>query len=424
MSRLLIIFCPVNPRTLNQPTQAGDLDAIDPAENFRWYLHDSEQDSASPSPQGHGGLRDLPFADEALILLPTVDVRLIHTRVPMISDKKLATLLPTLTEPYLLDQRTALIYQVLPPLPGTKGIERTIAVMSESWMAWLMDQLSGLPVRIATMIPDSFLLEEAEADQHRELLLIEHGKFNAISSRDGADWGAGWVETTAENAPSATDHLTQSYPNALLRPFAWPWLAERAVAWPSRKISVNLLQKIPPKKKKQSTSEVATPRWSAKVDWLHWRRPVHLAGVALAIFLAGSAINLGLLALSNWQWQTRIVETARQYLGIRGQDNTAAIRTMMTKTTRSIHAQGGTTPVDFVPMAAKLQVLLGDYPPGLLESLDYNPSGLTFTLRKGIDTPDTATLLSRANHLQLAVIAKGTNTYRMLPLSGLNQDLR
>lgn len=423
MTRLLIIHCPVNPRNLNQTTHAGDLDAIGPAENFRWYLHDSEQDTVSTALQGHGGLRDLPFADDALILLPTVDVRLIHTRVPMLGDKKLAALLPTLTEPFLLDQRTALLYQVLPPIPGSKGAERTIAVMSESWMSWLMDQLAGLPVRVATLIPDCLLLEEPTTAQSQELLRIDHGKLTAISSREGPDWGSGWIEHSVDEA-SLEQNLQQLYPDATQRPFDWSWLAPRAVSWPSRKLAVNLLQKLPTQKKKQNDAEKTAPRWSAKVDWMHWRRPAHLAGLALAIFVAGSTINLGLLALSNWRWQTTIAETARQYLGLHNQDSTAAIRTLITKTTRSIHAQGGTTPIDFVPMAAKLQVLLGDYPPGLLESLDYNPSGLTFTLRRGIDTPDAATLLARANHLQLAVVAKGTNTYRMLPLSGLNQDLR
>lgn len=423
MTRLLIIHCPVNPRTLNQTTQAGDLDAIGPAENFRWYLHDSERGSANTALHGHGGLRDLPFADDALILLPTVDVRLIHTRVPMLGDKKLTALLPTLTEPFLLDQRTALLYQVLPPIPGSKGAERTIAVMSESWINWLMDQMAGLPVRTATLIPDCLLLEEPNAAQVRELLRIDHGKLTAVSSREGPDWGAGWVEFVSEETPTE-QNLQQLYPDATQRPFDWSWLAPRAVNWPSRKLAVNLLQKLPAKKKKPNDAEKPAARWSAKVDWMHWPRPAHLAGVALAIFVVGSTINLGLLALSNWRWQSTIAETARQYLGLRDQDNTAAIRTLIAKTTRSIHAQGGTTPIDFVPMAAKLQVLLGDYPPGLLESLDYTHSGLTFTLRRGIDTPDTATLLARANHLQLAVIAKGANTYRMLPLSGLNQDLR
>lgn len=421
MNRLLIIHCPVNPRTLNQQTRSGDLDTIGPAENFRWYLHDTAQNTDEPMAQGHGSLRDLPFAEEALILIPTADVRLIRARVPMIGDKKLGALLPTLTEPYLLDQRTPLIYQVLPPVPGTKAMERTIAVMSETWLNWLVDQLAVLPVRVVTLIPDCLLLNEPSAQQPTEFMLTQHGELVAVAGREGRDWGAGWIEADG----NAASTLGQLYPESHIRISDWSWLAPRAGAWLDQKHNINLLQKIPAKKKTSKSTDKTTARWSAKVDWMHWRRPLHLAGIAFAIYIGGSAINLGLLSLSNWRWQVSIAETARQYLGVSGQDSTAAVRTLIAKTTRSIHAQGGTIPSDFVPMAAKLQVLLGGYPAGLLERLDYQPDGLTFTLRKGINTPDATSLLARANHLQLALIVKGTNTYRLLPLSGLiHQDHR
>ena len=419
MNRLLIIHCPVNPRTLNQQTRAGDLDTIGPAENFHWCLYDSAQSVDEAKLQGHGSLSDLPFADEALVLLPSVDVRLIRARVPMIGDKKLAALLPTLTEPYLLDQRTPLLYQVLPPVAGTKAMERTIAVMSETWLGWLVDQLAVLPVRVVTLIPDCFLLEEPSEQQPSEIMLSQYGELYAVACREGRDWGAGWIEADI----NATSTLAELYPEATIRSTEWSWLAPRAAAWFDQKQSINLLQKLPVKKKTSKNTDKPTARWSAKVDWMHWRRPFHIAGIAFAIYIGGSAINLGLLSLSNWRWQVSIAETARQYLGTSGQDGTTAIRTLIAKTTRSIHAQGGTIPSDFVPMAAKLQVLLGDYPAGLLERLDYQPDGLTFTLRKGISTPDAQSLLARANHLQLAVIVKGANTYRLLPLSGLNQDL-
>ncbi len=421
MNRLLIIHCPVNPRTLNQQTRSGDLDTIGPAENFRWCLLDGTQNADEAMAQGHGSLRDLPFAEEALVLMPTADVRLIRARVPMIGDKKLAALLPTLTEPYLLDQRTPLIYQVLPPVAGTKAMERTIAVMSETWLNWLVDQLAVLPVRGVTLIPYCLLLEEPISQQPSEVMLTPYGELSAVVCREGRDWGAGWIEANAN--PTST--LAELYPESNIQISEWSWLVPRASAWLEQKQNINLLQKISVKKRSSKSTDKPTARWSAKVDWMHWRRPLHLASIAFAIYIGGSAINLGLVSLSNWRWQVNIAETARQYLGGSSQDSTAAIRTLVAKTTRSIHAQGGTIPSDFVPMAAKLQVLLGDYPSGLLERLDYQPDGLTFTLRKGINTPEATTLLARANHLQLALIVKGTNTYRLLPLSGLtHQDQR
>lgn len=417
MNRLLIIRCPVNPRTLNQE-QNNDLDVIGPGENFRWAL--VEGDYTAPIQQGHGTLNDLPFADEALVLMPTVDTRLIHTKVPMISGKKLEALLPTLAEPFLLDQRTPQRYQLLPLVPGTKGIERTITITSDSWMNWLQDQLALLPVRVLTMIPDCLLLQTPENNQPPpEFLLTEQEALRIVACREGADWGSGWVESS-----DAETQLRQVYPDAELRHFSWDWLLPRVGEWMASKSPINLMLHKPETKKNKSGNVKPTVRWAAKVEWMHWRKPVHLAGIAFAVYIAGSAAVLGLAALSNWRWEVKLADVARQHLGRPSATSHSAIKEVLEETTRSIHAQGNTTPADFVPMAAKLQVLLDDYPVGLLQNIDYRPDGLTFTLRGGYDTPDAMALIQRATHLQMAIIATGKNTYRMLPLAGLNEESR
>lgn len=417
MKRTLIIYCPVNPRTLNQDRQ-DDLDVTGPEENFRWILVEGND---TPTQQGHGSLKDLPFADEALVLLPTADVRLIRTKVPMISGKKLDALLPTLTESFLLDQRTPLRYQLLPPSPGAKGVDRTVAITSDSWMNWLEDQLALLPVRMLTLIPDCLVLDEPDdSGKPREFLVTHGAERYVIACREGEDWGAGWVEANDTRA-----ELAQLYPAATCREFDWSWLVARTQAWMARKLPINLIQKRPAKKKDTRNPDKPIARWSAKMEWMHWRKPLHLAGIAFAIYIAGSAINLGLIAMSNWRWQSTIAEVARQQLGASDKNSANAIRALIQQTTRTIHAQGNTIPSDFVPIVAKLQVLLDDYPAGLLQSVDYRSSnGVTFTLRSGISTPDAAKLLQRARDLQMAlVIANGTNTYRILPFAGLNVEM-
>lgn len=415
MNRLLIISCPVNPRTLNQEGQ-NDLEVAGPGENFRWAL--VEAGVASATQQGHGALNDLPFADEALVIMPSADVRLVHTKVPMISGKKLAALLPTLTEPFLLDQRTPLRYQLLPPFPGAKGIERTIAITSDSWMNWLQDQLALLPVRVLTMIPDCLLLTAPESDHlPREFLLTQENALQILACREGDDWGAGWVEIGDGAA-----QIRQLYPEAAIRNFAWEWVVPRVNDWISRKSPINLILQKPIVKKNKNGIDKPTVRWAAKVEWMHWRKPVQLAGIAFAVYIAGSAIVLGLATLSNWRWHVTLADVARQHLNTPNASSSSAIREVLEETTRSIHAQGNTTPADFVPMAAKLQVLLDDYPVGLLQSLDYRSDGLSFTLRGGYETPAAEALIQRATHLQMAVVATGKNTYRMLPLAGLNQE--
>ena len=126
MSRLLLIQCPPNPRLFHQ-AGASDIDLAPPTENFRWCLveHSAYAADFHVQESGVGAISSIPFADEALVLLPAVDVRLIRTRVPLVAGKKLEALLPTLAEPYLIDQRTPLRYQVFLPQAGAAAIDRT-----------------------------------------------------------------------------------------------------------------------------------------------------------------------------------------------------------------------------------------------------------------------------------------------------------
>lgn len=418
MSRLLLVFCPVNPRTLNQAAR-GDIDVLGPAENFRWCLIDHVGDNANAriEQEGSGILSDAPFADEALVVIPTVDVRLIHTKVPLINGKKLEALLPTLAEPFLLEQRISLRYQLLPPTPGATGVDRTIAISNESWMIWLNNQLAQLPVRTLTLIPDCLLL--APTDEHgrlTEILIDRQCNLTLFSTREGKNWGSGWVE--AESDPTS---LTTLYPHAQLIDLTWTWLMPRALSWLAGKSPINLIpRQLPIKTDKAGKTKPAT-RWKPKVEWTHWRQPFQLVIGLSAVYIFGSMLYLSVLAISNWRWQNTIAETARQHLTTPTPDNNAAITALIRQASAKIHAQGKESPADFLPMAGKLQILLNSYPSGILDSVQYQPNGLAFTLRNVKDLPDAASLSKRARDLEIALLETGKNEYRMLPLAGLSK---
>ena len=416
MSRLLVIDCPVNPRTLHQDAR-DDLDVIGPAENFRWCLITTTADGAQPQieVEGTGGLSQIPFADEALVVMPTVDIRLVRTKVPHISGKKLEALLPTLVEPYLLDQRTALHYQLLPPIPGATGADRTIAIISAAWLDWLREQLAVVPARTLVLIPDSLLLTlPADPTQPAEFLVDQQGALSVISTREGVDWGSGWVETGSDLAS-----LASMYPQAQVHPIRMPWLATRARAWLSSKSPINLMPRQPVKKSGKAVKQKNSARWRPKVEWAHWRRPLQLGAVLAGVYLIGSFLNLGMLIISNWRWQNTLAETVRPYLATPTADNQAALDSFIHQASNKAHAQGKETPADFLPMAGKLQILLNSYPAGLLESVQYQANGLAFTLRPGKDAPSASVLAKRARELEIALIETGKNAYRMLPLAGL-----
>ncbi len=415
MSRLLLVHCPINPRLLHQ-AGASDIDFAAPAESFRWCLveHIAYGDDLRIQDTGEGSISNMPFADEALVLVPTTDVRLIHTRVPLISGKKLESLLPTLTEPYLIDQRTPLRYQVLPPQAGAAAIERTIAVTSESWMAWLSEQLAALPVRSVSMIPDCLLLNTPEPDgKSRQFLQDSLGNFCVFATREGYDWGAGWIEMQDPLKESTADAST------LTRycPFEWGWIASEACAWLKQKTGINLILQAPPKPKKQRVKQ--TVRWQPKVAWALWRQPLKLAALSGIIYLAGSILYLATLGISNWRWQKITEETARQNLISPAASNNAVLPTYIKQATDKVHAQGKNTPADFVPMAGKLQALLAAYPAGLLDTVSYQSTGLRFSLRQMKGAPNAEKLIQRARSLDLAVVSVSRNEYQLLPYAGL-----
>lgn len=415
MSRLLLIHCPVNPRILHQ-AGVNDIDFAAPAERFRWCLveHVAYGEDVRVQESGEGAIAHMPFADEAMVLMPSSDVRLIHTRVPLIGGKKLDTLLPTLAEPYLIDQRTPLRYQVFPPQAGAAAIERTIAVTSESWMSWLSEQLAALPVRSVSMIPDCLLLDMPGTDgKPRQFLRDPLGNFCSLATREGHDWGAGWIEFQESNSPKPA---TESTENQLLD-FAWVWIAPRACAWLKQKSGINLILQAPTPPKKQRVKQ--TVRWQPKVTWALWRQPLKLAAAGGMIYLAGSMLYLATLGFSNWRWQKVTEETARQHLLSPVAASNAVLPAYIRQATEKIHAQGKETPADFVPMAGKLQGLLAAYPAGLLDTVSYQPNALRFNLRTMKGTPDPATLIQRARSLDMAVVSLGRNEYQLLPYAGL-----
>jgi hypothetical protein len=416
MSRLLLIHCPVNPRILHQ-AGASDIDFASPAESFRWSLVEHIAYGADVRVQetGEGPVSGMPFADEAIVLVPTADVRLIHTRVPLIGGKKLDSLLPTLTEPYLIDQRTPLRYQVFPPQAGSAAIERTIAVSSESWMGWLSQQLAALPVRSVSMIPDCLLLNKPDTpDEPRQLMRDSLGNFCVFSTREGYDWGAGWIEfQDSVNDTSADDSAQTQYQR-----FDWAWIAPAACAWLKQKTGINLILQAPVQPKKQRTKQTNV-RWQPKVAWALWRQPLKLTGLAGIVYLGGSILYLASLGISDWRWQKITEETARQNLINPVGTNNAVLPAFIKQATDKIHAQGKDTQGDFIPLAGKLQVLLAAYPAGLLDTVTYQPGGLRFNLRNTKGVPDPEKFVQRARSLDLAVVSLGRNEYQLMPYAGL-----
>ena len=135
---LLIVRCPLKPFagaiSGTQGDSAREWQDLACAEKFEWrlidepnaeraqshslidVLTDSIKDIFSES--GVGTTESMPYADEVLVLLPTIDVRLIEAKVPLANAKKLQQILPNLIEEYVLSGAQNLSVQAFPPAPA------------------------------------------------------------------------------------------------------------------------------------------------------------------------------------------------------------------------------------------------------------------------------------------------------------------
>ena len=264
------------------------------------------------------------------------------------------------------------------------------------------------------MIPDCLLLDQNERPEDT-LTILKNGiaNYSVFATREGHDWGAGWIEATKQ----PTDGFGDQIMAADFCQFDWSWIAPRAAAWLTQKPSVNLILEAPAKPKKQQAQQ--TVRWRPKVEWVLWRQPIKLAGIGVAVYLTGSILYLATLALSNWRWDKVTIEAARQNLNTIVANSNAILPAYIQQATNKIHASGEQTAGDFIPMASKLQTLLTAYPSGLLESVTYQTSGLHFRLKNTKGTPDPVKLEQRARSLDLAIVTLGRNEYKLLPYAGL-----
>ena len=96
---LLIIRCPLKPFAGSDAASPSDWQELSCAEQFEWALlddanADTDSELAAGTQLGVGTTESMPYADEALVLLPTLDVRLIDAKVPLANAKKLQQILP------------------------------------------------------------------------------------------------------------------------------------------------------------------------------------------------------------------------------------------------------------------------------------------------------------------------------------------
>ncbi|MBU3583246.1 hypothetical protein ICN41_04485 [Polynucleobacter sp. 15G-AUS-farblos] len=439
---LLIIHCPVRPLFEEVGTDGG---FNSQKEAFEWCLCETSTLHATIQSTGTGPIESMPYADEALVLMQTLDVRLIEKKVPLVKVKKLQQVLPSLIEDELLGGTDNALIYALPPLAGKSGSERTLAVMNRSWFRWLAKELDSLLSPRVRMIPDCLILPLQNATfiqpaSPSSCLAFQRNDASIIYTWHQADQiGVAWIDDSeAIMLPSQLEDIQPIE-------WSWDWMASRAFAFSRNKeiasASLNLL--LADNLARKSSKKSALP-WFAHsendsqnpisntVSWLDhglWVKPIRWAQYAMGSMILGVGIYTSWLAIDNWRWGRNMEISAAQFLTpetinlIAQNKNTESITQAFTKqSTNEARLKGLPTDADFTAMAGKLQQLKVALGKGSIEKMDYDGYRIDFEFKHGGDVLSSADIIAKAQSLGLKLTDLGNNRYRLQPYAGLGSS--
>ena len=436
---LLIVRAPLKPFNGSSASSASDWQDLACAERFEWCLvEEGELAQGAVVSTGTGTTDSMPYADQALVFMPTVDVRLIEAKVPLANAKKLQQILPNVVEEYLLGGTEALAVQAFPPVPGRPALQRTLALIDRAWYGWLTKQLEGLLCPRVRLIPDCLLLDLGSTS-----LMRDDGNV-ILSRRTGEQLGVGWIEReNLEQGMQLPSSLGADHAIAI----SWDDLVPSAQAFikvnASSKSANFALNLLPSNFRRQlgksslfalgrqvsasTEADASTLSWS---DPVLWRRPWHWLTITIATLILGFGLHLTWLAIDDWRWSKRMELLAAQSLTSASVTEltrsnpqpsaSAVLGAFIQQVTREQRRQGAVTDADFASMAAKLQQLKASFGADVLQSIEYDGYGMNFEFKPGAVKQTSAQVLERASMLGLMVKSLGVNRYRLEPFAGLS----
>jgi len=464
----LLIRCPLKPFAGAFTGLAGEWEDLACGQRFEWCLvEDVDAISTSPLPMqsGIGSIDAMPYADEVLALIPTLDVRLIETKVPLANPKKLQAILPTLLEEYVLSNTATMHISALPPVPGQPAMDRTLAAIDRAWFTWIASQLENVLSSRVRLIPDCLLLSlpgDALASNHvaassPALMSVREGDAMVYCQRTGIQMGLAWAEYCA---PNAQQHANASHdyrsskalplPSRLgsmnAVPFSWAWAAPSAIAFLAANASsrapnfaLNLLPagfksragvSMPTSPSAGGTRAVRGAIALAWGDPLTWQPALRWLGLGVAAIVLGFVAQLAWLGLSNWRWGQQMELLAMQSLSpasmaklSSGANQQEVLPVFLDQALSTQRSQGAVTDADFASLAAKLQQLSNTLQVQSLQQIQYSANAMEFEFKAGgLDYSSHEAVLrviASARKLGLLVTHLGGTHYRLEAFAGL-----
>ena len=460
---LLIIRCPLKPFAGTDAASPSDWQHLSCTEQFEWALLDdvtsvdTQSESAQTGTQfGVGTTESIPYADEALVLLPSLDVRLIDAKVPLANAKKLQQILPNLIEDYVLTGVDAIAAQALPPVPGSPALQRTLALIDRAWLSWLNQQLERLLAPRVRLIPECLLLSVVEEGRASELAYQRFEDSIIFTRRTSLQLGVSWVEHDAVGVDASDIVLPKSLVGSALKEIAWDWVVPAAQEYlqinrnsRAPNFALNLLPKHFKRVTKsfgkgglasvtgiflgrglRSSINASGLVWTDPLVWrqaFHWLR---YFGISLVL---GYGVYVSWMIVSEWRWGKQMELLAVQSLNpasvaalnqAKVTNGSNAILSAFTKqVTLEQRRRGVVVDADFAAMAAKLQQLKAAYGPEVLQKIEYDGYAIVFEFKPGVAMTEPKEVFKRARSLGIAISSLGSNQYRLEPYSGLGGNL-
>jgi Type II secretion system (T2SS), protein L len=410
---------------------------------------------------GIGLITFMPQADQAIVFLSTLDVRLIPLKIPLVSDDKIRKIMPGLLEDHLLGDIEKFEFRILNPLEGDPALDRTVAVIDKQWLNLISSKVHELNAHRARLLPDCYLLSPIQSGQLTESTLTKASPnitYEVLNDqviwtvRLGEQTGASWIDQINDfnQMNPLTDHdgLLAMLPTQLkgkaIAPFDWSsdWAINSVLhlAHLSDDDGINLLpdsyQAANPRK---SVTQIKDQVFNYLSHWFtqwSWSRNKSMLVFAPLSFFAGYIVyGVAILLMNlgfNYQMNTLVGgylnESSRTALQSNAWDfqQISKINHLLGQYHEQKRRAGELSQADFLMMSADLKKLIKIYGDGSINKIDYKSRFIEFEFTNNfLDSrkisPEKVVFDAAAS--DMFVISLGRDRFRLVPYAGLGYGL-
>lgn len=438
---LLIVRCPPKPQSdAELATQNPDW-FMSQLASFKWCLVNADGSIESHS---LGSIEEMPYAERALVFISTLDVQLIEIKLPLVNDKKLSMVLPGLLEEQLLGGLKGRVLRLFPQSSASSTHHRTVAVLDQAWLDWIIAQLAGLLPPQVTLLPDCYLLKQANTQDGAVGMDGAHASFIAYEAEDQhIVWtvrlseylGISWSEQNHQTG-YALGELQAALPSQLRHgepcQFAWEWISIRSneIVKNNEFGHINLFEETLQGgfwNTKSKNNRGNTNRNGSWLDRKWWIRPERWLIMLMSSFILGYTLSVSWLQIADFRWQNAMDNLVASTES-RGQGGFNSDKAGNTKLAMFIdwaivrmRSNGEISNADFPALARDLQRLNQMNGGNLIQSLHYSGHSVVFKINNHSNGSEItpASLIRQAQDLDLSVVWLEGSYFRLSALAGL-----